>query len=685
MQLFRRAAGKPPAYLIKRGLQEIQRRAGRKRLLKRARRIDAAGLARRCGVDSCRQIWAALDPQGFLLNSAHRRSVAALLRQSHPGLVESLRSEADRILRHEFDLLGSGPVVLGSEIDWHLDFKSGRRWELTASTGIDYAELDRTSDVKVPWELSRCRHLVTLGRAWNVLGDPRLVEEFRAQVQSWVRANPIGRGVNWACTMDVALRAVNWVVALALFQESLDDPFWETILTELYRHGLWISENLEFGAVNGNHFISDALGLVACGAVLGASPAAGRWLETGKRLLEEEILLQVDREGVNIEASVPYHRLALEIFLTGRWLLEAAGKPVSEFYDDRLRGMFDYVHAYTTPDGLTPVIGDADDGRVLALGEPDLRDHRYLLAIGGAIFGRRDWEERAGGSHEPPLWLAPRDSALQTPPSPPPNEPGPETKAMAESGFYVFRRPDQYLFIDAGPVGFKGLGGHGHNDCLSFEWHALGHPLLTDSGAYVYTASVEWRNRFRSTEYHNTIRIDRQEINRLPSPEALWTLRDDARPVAVRLFRDGEWDVLEAGHDGYRRLPDPVTVYRTWRVHRRTPALRLLDRLEGVGRRFVEIFFHAAPGADPFTAAKPMVGFRWGVGLECLVSQIGGEGLFWESRRGWFSPSYGVKRERPVWVAQGWVHLPFEVAFDLSVRIAPTGDDDGSAPGEGLL
>jgi hypothetical protein len=32
------------------------------------------------------------------------------------------------LLGHRFDLLGSGPTDLGSEIDWSADFKTGRRW-----------------------------------------------------------------------------------------------------------------------------------------------------------------------------------------------------------------------------------------------------------------------------------------------------------------------------------------------------------------------------------------------------------------------------------------------------------------------------------------------------------------------------------------------------------------------------
>ena len=40
----------------------------------------------------------------------------------------------------------------------------------------------------------------------------------RTRVRSWIAANPPGTGVNWACTMDVALRAVSWIWALTLFE-----------------------------------------------------------------------------------------------------------------------------------------------------------------------------------------------------------------------------------------------------------------------------------------------------------------------------------------------------------------------------------------------------------------------------------------------------------------------------------
>src|SRR5467141_3222195 len=66
-----------------------------------------------------------------------------------------LEAEAEQILAHKVDLLGSGVVSLGAKIDWHADFKSGYRWEPAFYADVEVTRLDDASDAKVPWELSR--------------------------------------------------------------------------------------------------------------------------------------------------------------------------------------------------------------------------------------------------------------------------------------------------------------------------------------------------------------------------------------------------------------------------------------------------------------------------------------------------------------------------------------------------
>ena len=50
------------------------------------------------------------------------------INEAVPRRKDDVVAAADRILRHEFDILGSGLVALGKKIDWQRDFKSGIRW-----------------------------------------------------------------------------------------------------------------------------------------------------------------------------------------------------------------------------------------------------------------------------------------------------------------------------------------------------------------------------------------------------------------------------------------------------------------------------------------------------------------------------------------------------------------------------
>jgi hypothetical protein len=614
-----RAAGKSPAYVARRAVEEALRRVRNPILRRRIAGLDAEAIAASARIPSH-------VPDGEAARfAADPAKLAAALDRIEAGVV---------------DLLGSGPVKLPEPIDWHRDFKSGKSWPLVPAERIDPYGPGEPADVKVPWELSRGADLEVLGRAWVVLRDPRVPRIFESRVTSWLRANPPGMGVNWASAMDVALRAVSWTTALGLFEFAAagDAPLSREIrrdaLASLFAHGLWIEANLERGQVRGNHFAANALGLVCCGRLFEDTRDGARWLDLGRRFAEEEIRTQVGEDGVDFEGSVAYHRLVLEMFLAARTF----GGTLSAEYDRRVAAMRDFVAAYTTPEGLSPVVGDADDGRVSAVPDgTDPRDHRaFLTAAAGA-----------GG-------------------------PIAKSRAFPESGFHVLKTADQYLFVDAGPVGSNGTGGHGHNDCLSFEWHARGRPLLTDSGAYVYSASRELRNWFRSTAAHNGIRVDGEEINRIPSPSALFALADDARPRDVRAELDGPSLSLEASHTGYLRLADPVLVTRRFELSALSSggvsSLSIRDRLAGQDVHTVEFFFHAAPGASA-VAAGEAAEFRWPDGARVVIRpEPDTLEVAWTAGEGWFSPSYGVKIARPYWVASTRRRLPLEIGWSLSLE-----------------
>src|SRR6185312_10913620 len=171
---------------------------------------------------------------------------------------------------------------------------------------------------------------------------------------------------------------------------------------------------------------------------------------------------------VDFEQSTAYHRLVLEGFATAYLLLEKHGERVPREAWSRLERMCDYVDAYTKPNGLAPLVGDADDGRIQILGTQAIGDHRYLLSNAAVIYGRADFKARSGAFADESFWtLGPeglsRFAALERTPA------STASVAFPDAGFFVLRNPSSHVFIDCGDVGMRGRGGHGHNDILSVE------------------------------------------------------------------------------------------------------------------------------------------------------------------------------------------------------------------------
>lgn len=73
-------------------------------------------------------------------------------------------------------------------------------------------------------------------------------------------------------------------------------------------------------------------------------------------------------------------------------------------------------------------------------------------------------------------------------------------------GFVVFKSDSLYLAIRlVGENNYKRLDGHKHNDILSVELNVNKKDIILDPGTYLYTSDPKERNRFRSTQSHNTI------------------------------------------------------------------------------------------------------------------------------------------------------------------------------------
>jgi len=238
----------------------------------------------------------------------------------------------------------------------------------------------------------------------------KYAREFVNQISDWIDANPIELGVNWACTMDVAIRATNWIWGYYFFcdSQSLTKEFKIKFFKSLFLHGRHIINNLEFGQIRGNHYLSDIAGLIYLGILFQETKEGKKWLEKGLSALKEEMKFQVYPDGVDIECSISYHRLVTELFLSATVLSLKNGIDFPPWYMNRLEKMIEFVMYYIKPDGTAPQIGDNDDGRLHILsnyGNWNRLDHRYLLSVGAVLFKRQDFKDAADEFHEEAFWL----------------------------------------------------------------------------------------------------------------------------------------------------------------------------------------------------------------------------------------------------------------------------------------
>jgi len=663
-----RVLRKSPSYVVRRVWQEGERELDRWLAPMRVRRLGRRRLLAMARVSSVGELWDRLRSRPFPAVTSRMDAVA--LDRIEPGesvrILDAARLACERMV----DVLGTGPVALGESIDWAHDYRVDIGWPSGFARSIDYVNRDRPSDIKIPWEISRLQWLIPAGQAYLLTGDERYAEAVRGILEDWMLKNPLSYTVNWSCTMEAAMRLFTWTWLFHVFAASAswrDETFRVRFLACVYLHGDFTLRHIEKADINGNHYTADLAGLVMVGCFFGDFGEARRWREIGWSGLQDEIVRQVFADGVDFEASTAYHRLVLELFLWPALFRQACGEEVSAVYSGRLAGMARFAAAYSRADGTTPLWGDADDARALPFGGQKLGDHRYLVGLAALALDDADLASRFGGPRSELIWVFGLDKAAALAPAPSATC---GSASFPDGGVYVMRHNDSHVFIDCGPLGLAGRGGHGHNDALSFEAWLGGAPLVIDRGSFVYTGSFEQRNEFRSTASHNTPSVDRKEMNRF-DPENLWSMQNDARAECTT-WRIGPSEDLFVGlHQGYRRLG--ASVRRQIRLEKQSDALEIIDTIEGQGDHELTVPLHLAPGV----VAEPRGdGFRLSSAGRAFEVTGLGEGWTFAIEPCTVSPSYGVLKpsSRLVWRRSGV--LPARLAVTIRPDDRPKAEID---------
>jgi hypothetical protein len=284
--------------------------------------------------------------------------------------------------------------------------------------------------------------------------------------------------------------------------------------------------------IGGNHVLRNATALLIAGVCLDERAHERQAL----RLLDRELAAQVLADGGHEERSTAYHRAVLADLGDARTLLQRAGRPVPERLARALESMRDWESALRGPDGALPLLNDAWEGPAVAVAREDA------------------------------------------------------TTVLWPSGYVVLRHGADQAVLDVGPPAPAHLPPHAHADLLSFVLWADGLRLIVDPGSYAYTGPA--RRRFRATASHNTVAVDGTDQFELWGDFRAAFMPQVARP---QVRTDGDVTVVTQHHDGYGRLPDPVTHERTF-VWLPGDGLVIIDVLRCAQAHVAGSRLHLAPG-----------------------------------------------------------------------------------------
>ncbi len=590
--------------------------------------------------------------------------------RSRPDLVSSIVSRAERICRHQFDLLGYEGLDYGKDIDWHRDVASGRRAPRKPWYKIDFLDFAACGDVKVTWELNRHQHLVILAKAFRLTDDRRFLDELVAQWHGWDRQNPYPIGVNWASSLEVAFRALSWLWVRELLAgcSGVDADFRRGLDARLALSARHLERYLSTYFSPNTHLLGEAVALFFLGTLCAAADAP-RWQKLGWEITLEQAQRQVQPDGFHFEQSTYYHVYALDFFLHARILAERNGVQVPKELDATLQRMLECLSTLAQA-GPPPRFGDDDGGRLFD-GQRNRPEHLLdPLATGAVLFSRPDFKRGEDCLPEETVWLL-GPGAVERFAKLPCADDRLHSAALAGSGFHVMVEPATraQLTIRAGQQGAMG-GGHSHADALSLQLSAGGQELLTDAGTCVYVGPGNERRYFRGTGAHNTVQVDGLDQMEASGPFP-W---DSDAPVEVeRWIERGGFALLSAKHLGYARLDPPV-------VHRRKVFQLggrfwfVLDIVEGAGQHQVDVRWRLAPGLKWSPENSCGVGSGLDI-LPCIVAETG-QGWAAAVMREAHSRIYGKREEAEILRFSRRSQLP--VTFATVLKCVPGA---GTEPG----
>lgn len=395
---------------------------------------------------------------------------------------------------------------------WSAGFQTDREWGNEFSYSLSYKQKDDIGDARTNWELNRHFQFALLAKAYYATGDKKYAEKLERLFTDWNANNTFLHGISWTSVMEVAIRCIQWTVALAFLRKkgyTANGALLMDMETGIKNMASYIAQHYSRFSSANNHLLVEATAIAYAGFALDYKP----WKHLAIRILDEELLKQNYEDGVNMEMALHYQTFGMEAYALVMHLMQRNGMAVPASWKGMLGKQCEFVACSMVSETKACEFGDNDEGKIIDLEGGEICHYRYLLQLCSLILGKRF--ERFEKVSESIAWMYPasdikdvRKFPLWIPS---------ESRTFEQGGYSFLRSNDGKVVIgiDHAPLGFGSIAAHGHADALSFQLYVDGKCFLGDPGTYIYHCNLEKRNEYRRSCNHNTIWVQGEEQSQI--------------------------------------------------------------------------------------------------------------------------------------------------------------------------
>ena len=466
-------------------------------------------------------------------------------------------------------------------------------------------------DMELRWQLHRHKWWVPMGKAYRVTGEEKYAEEWTKQYIDWIRKNPYddpdkeNLRFSWR-PLEVSSRLQNQPEMFMLFIDSpaFTPEFLTEFLVNYHKHAEHILANY---SDKGNHLLFEAQRVIGAGCFFPEFRQAETWRDSGVKVLNREIDVQVMNDGSQYELCPHYHLASINIFLEALETADINGlrHVFPQSYVDKVESMIMFYGNLCFPDYENPCFSDA---KIIDKKEM-MRNYRRWSVVYPENEAIKYWATD-GKQGRLPEYLS---------------------KGFLTSGFFIFRNSwgedATQMVVKAGPPAFW----HNQPDNGTFELWYKGRNLFPDSGAYIYSGDEEvmkWRRWFRRTDSHNTVTLNNKNIDNTDSKTLLWN-PDCQSPVLV---------TENEGYEGFFHRRSVFFVDRKY--------FAIVDEVHGPATGTVNLNYQMPMGEILIDTGDMTAATSFEAGSNMILKCFAPEGTRMNVGDGWHSPAYRSKVER---------------------------------------